>query len=311
MDKMEQTQGVQNQLEPPVDTGHEPPDVSDIDVEALMRLDPFAPHDEPSGQSQEPAKKPADATPAATANSDGGQTSEPGKEEPKPVETPQAATEAGKTKDEEIAALAKELAQLKQQMQQQQQQPQAKPEPKQEEPKEEPLPNYVLDVPDQILAAMNSEDPTERKHGVQALIAGVGGYIHRQVRQELEAREKRILESIAPRVEAVQGAKEAKRAIFEDFYVKRYPELNKPEFYPIVQAVLPQVLQELGANGYNPQVADALGKRLKALLRLETPQAPQGTRPTGQPANIPQSPRPAPRQLTDQEKAMNDVFGVF
>lgn len=144
------------------------------------------------------------------------------------------------------------------------------------------FPNYHLDVPDEIMSALGSEDAKERKHGVAALAYGISMNLHANIRKEMEEQ----LRAIPVVVQRMMETQSTHKDVVKDFYEK-FPQLNTPELRTLVANVTPSVMKELGAQGWNPQVRDAIGSRVLSALQAALPktQTPaQPTPPARQPA---------------------------
>lgn len=185
--------------------------------------------------------------------------------------TSQADPPAGKETpptDPEKELLRQQLATMQAQMQAQAAAPQA---PQQAQ---DTLPPYAFNIPPELLQLMYSEDPTERQQGLTAYAMGIARTVHSQVRDEYQ----QVMQSAIQ--QAIASTQQAQQ-VRQDFYGK-YPELDKPELYPVVQAVAQQVAAQTGANSWTPEFRDAVGERVRALIQPQAQPQPPRTPASGQ-----------------------------
>jgi len=186
--------------------------------------------------------------------------------------TSQADPPAGKETpptDPEKELLRQQLATLQAQMQAQAAAPQA-----QQQQAQDTLPPYAFNIPPELLQLMYSEDPTERQQGLTAYAMGIARTVHSQVRDEYQ----QVMQSAIQ--QAIASTQQAQQ-VRQDFYGK-YPELDKPELYPVVQAVAQQVAAQTGANSWTPEFRDAVGERVRALIQPQAQPQPPRTPASGQ-----------------------------
>ena len=127
-------------------------------------------------------------------------------------------------------------------------------------------------VPEQLLNAINSDDPSMQAQGMQAVMIGVA----RAVTQQLHGHFTPQLASVDERIQTSINNTIQAQSVFQDFY-GAYPVLNNPAYLPLVQATMAQMkLEPEFANAqYGPQLRDALAARVAALLNT----SPDGLRP--------------------------------
>jgi hypothetical protein len=233
---------------------------SDPDVAALLRSEP--------GTFGDPQPEPGDSP-----------TPEPEAEQPAPS-SPEV---AGPTEAPAPAAtFDPELEQLKgfyrglQAVPQQQQQPTA---PQQPQP-----PGYAYDINDQMLRAVTSEDMRERAAALQAFAVNLSQTVHQRAVQQVR---EEIAQVLPQYVQQTALQEYQRREIARDFYGK-FPELDRPEVAPVVAQIAQQVMTETRANGWTPQVRDAVAGRVRAVLGavanpVQQRPAPQMAAPSAQP----------------------------
>ena len=148
---------------------------------------------------------------------------------------------------------------------------------------------FALQVPDQMVDALRSEDPRLVKSAVEAMVNGAAEMAYRTALTEATEQMRTIASEIYSQQ---QGTVSQQQQIFNDFY-GAYPELNNPDLRIIVRAVGEQVAKELGTSTWGPKLRDLIGTRVRQLLgnRVE-----QGQQPQAQPQVQPQTPPAAQKK---------------
>ena len=245
------------------------------EIERILNYDPFAtpvPGDSPATPEPKP-EEPAPAAPAPTTGTPAPEAQPQPQPEAAPAAapapgTPQAAPAEAQTPDPRLDAILQEVRKIGQRSG--------------AEAKGDDLPPYEFDVPEQMMTMLNSENPAERKAGVQYLIKGVGRAIHSQIRQEIR--------QVLPQVIAAHIQRyEHQRAIFQDFY-ETHKDLNRPELRQHVQAAAAMLLPSY-PEGWSPRLRDAIARAVRAAQGLPDPSAPP--QPAPPPAPAPAAPAPA------------------
>lgn len=241
------------------------------DIASMMEFDPFdlmqETADNLSGQ-QSVETPPADATPEA-----GGEIPATIESEPTPTAAPQESPEVVLLKQQ----LAQQVQQM-QQMQQQMQQPPAQQVQSQGDPLDQFIPEYMFQIPDQLMQLMESEDVGERKQGIQYLLSSALKNAHKSMLQQVNG----MMTAYVPQqLTQHQQTNELKETIKSDFY-STHKDLNTPEIRQIVAMVTPQVTQELGVSTWSPTLRDAIAARVKAMLQIGVtqPATPANPAPT-------------------------------
>lgn len=248
------------------------------DISAMLSFDPFEqPVEEPVVQS------PAQVEGAPTADG----SPEAGAVEPaKPVEQP--AQPVQPVKSPEVLALEAQVLQMQQTMQQMQQVQQAPQAPAQQgaDPYAQFVPSYDFQIPQEMAALLDSEDPGERNTGIQQLLGASMRTTHRNILEQVNG----LMASYVPQ-QLQQHEQQAtlKTHVEQDFY-GAHPHLNTPEIRRLVGMVTPGVAQEMGSSAWNPQLRDTIAARVQMLLQQNpAPQAQQQQ----QPAQFDSASRPA------------------
>lgn len=126
-------------------------------------------------------------------------------------------------------------------------------------------PKYNFQIPDAILAAVDSQDATERHAGMHALTTGIAVTIHKAVRKEYEEKLGQLFQAIPQLIQEHTSGAAEKKATFDDFY-GTYPELKSPMLMPIVLEEAKRLAIETKNTNYSPQFKAALRIRVQEKL---------------------------------------------
>lgn len=218
------------------------------------------------GEGEATPSAPDDGAPDPAAGEGGAAAASAPAADDEGEETVPGEGEGGEGKGEEtpvldpaIAALQAQNAALEARLNTFQQQPEAQASA----PAAAPIPDYQFAIPQELVQMMGSEDPADRQRGMVTFAAGIAQSIHQQIRSEYEGAMQTYVQQQAS---SSQQANEVR----EDFYGK-YPELNKPELYGLVQSVGQEVARRLGASNYSPELRDAIATQVKATLGTTAP----------------------------------------
>lgn len=292
------------------------------DVRAAKDFDPFTPEDDESAPAEGTENTTDNA--ANPASADGPETPS---EQPA-SETPEQTAEPGgsQTAEVDVTQLLKQtndLVNVVLNKNGDQTQAQSKQEEKPVDPLKQ-IPDYVYDIPDPLLQAMNSEDPAERKQGMQVLIQGVAKGIHERVAHAAIKRIEAVQAAVPQMIQAQMQSAQTAQTVSQDFYGK-YPQLNNPALKPLIQTVAKQYMETVKATTgqepqWNEQLRDEIAKKVIEAVSGAIPQnadvppqqpaansaPPQMFGGNAQPANS--GIKSGPRTQADH---MNDVFGNF
>ena len=167
----------------------------------------------------------------------------------------------------------------------------AQPEPEPEQPA--PGVDFSnVQVPQQIITAMEDDDPTVRLQGYQAFAAGLSTLVYQQTLQSVQQQMQTFAEAIPQYVQQQQTVTQQQQQVHDDFY-GAFPQFDTPELRPTVMQVAAAVMQEQGATNWTPAIRDAVGARITAALQA-----------VAQPAS---QPAPAPAKLTSQSSGSRTV----
>jgi hypothetical protein len=295
----------------------------DSEVRAILDFDPFTP---------EPEAAPGNgggAEPLAATQTEGSPTpplplvpvaptAPPVMPAPPPLD-PNAPPPVAKTEAQimaEAAAAFKEAATaLKQPAPATPQQAPQQPEPDEFAPRDDndqPLDYRQINIPDQLLNAMNSENPMERKAAVTQLISSSMATAHRMaVSQSTRMMQQTIARVLPGYVAERIQQHERQREVFTDFY-QTYPDLSAPAIRPIILEQAQALQKHYGNPGWTPQFRDALGTHVRNMLRGFAPPtgAPAPAAPLRAPAGVmtPPSARPSAVVQPSRANAWDDLF---
>ena len=140
------------------------------------------------------------------------------------------------------------------------------------QPQPETFP-YNFQVPDQLMEMIDSENPTQRRAGISALVTSLARVVHGEVRKEFTARledvSKGIPRTIESHVDARTTAEQTQRAVETDFY-GTYKELNRPELKPLIVSTAARIMASTGAKDWSPALRDQIGTEVRAILRASS-----------------------------------------
>lgn len=136
------------------------------------------------------------------------------------------------------------------------------------------VPDYLLQVPDSIWAGVEAEDPMMRRKAITALLSGYSRTVHHTLTQQM----RQVFQSLPMMMGQMINSQQTQKSIFDDFY-GNYRDLNDPELFPLVQSVARGVLQQMGAQGWSPQVRQRVAEAVYAKLGRPAPGAQPGVVP--------------------------------
>lgn len=131
------------------------------------------------------------------------------------------------------------------------------------------VPEYNMQIPDEIMGAIRSEDPQEAAKGVNALANGLAVTIHKRVLSEFSQKMSTMQQGLPQAIQQVVALERHNKAVFDDFY-GTYKQFNNPQLYPIVLAEAQKLSKETGAKGYSQAFKKVLASRLTKLLQSAT-----------------------------------------
>lgn len=275
------------------------------DAGEVLNYDPFAqpepvasgesePEPEPTPPAAEPASgevAPPEAPPAAVPP----QAAEPpappapAAPEPPPVQVPVEPTPPPAPPQADpalsellgiVRAQQEQIAQLNQRLGGAPGQPEAPPEytgP--------PMPDYLFNVPDQILEAVRSDDLEVQRAAYANMISGMAKAVHQSMYGTLQEGLTPIIEN---RISDSRVEQDRRRNMHDDFY-GTYKFLDNPQLKPMIAATAAQVSREWGTQEWSQQMRDEIYRRV-----VQTLQTVQGATQGGPPPPTPGPAVPAP-----------------
>lgn len=159
-------------------------------------------------------------------------------------------------------------------------QEEAKPEPKADGPKYTPL------VPDQIMAAIESEDPKVRQQGVSAMIGGAMNRVYADLKKEMESRIQAAMAQVPTILSSQQQVQEEAKKNHDTFYSENPNFGTSPARKKLVAQTALILAQQEGQNykGFTPEFAAKLATEIESMTGL----------PKGKPQPKPQGEAPKP-----------------
>lgn len=253
------------------------------DVRKAMDFDPFTPAgEEVVVPPQSGANASADGGANGSQPASGGNAPNPasGSGTPagsQPAQQPAQQPAAQPAVDPVAAALA-EQTRLLQQVVQGQQAPGGQPQGQQPAQPQDPLatvPEYDYQIPDQLVVALNSEDPVERKAALAATIKGVAQGIHRTVAQAVVQRLTQLEQSIPNSIQSRMVQAQQAQTVMTDFYGK-FPQLNTPQLRQLVKTVAEEHMKAIPNVQWSPELRDAIGAKVLGVVSSIMPQGQVG-----------------------------------
>lgn len=157
-------------------------------------------------------------------------------------------------------------------------------------------PQYQLQIPDEVTAAIFDENPATAKAGMQHLINGLAAHIHKTIiTQTVLPLLRHHEQALKAPIEAEQGRQQAEQ--MRSQYYERHPTHNSPALQPIIAAETHALSMQFPQAAWDENFMDALGARVNAkIAEMATAAglAPQPVvTPTPTPAVTPAAPAPA------------------
>jgi hypothetical protein len=163
-------------------------------------------------------------------------------------------------------------------------------------------------LPDSMIQALGSENPTERKQAVAALLATSTHIAQRQaVSQAVQMMRQEFVRAIPNFVQRSIREHHEQREVFSDFY-GAFPSLSHPSIRPIVQQEGVRLARQLGVQGWSPEFRQKLGEHVTNMLRgvtgptassMQQAPAPIMSVPSARPMAPPNSPRSPEQDMAD------------
>lgn len=190
--------------------------------------------------------------------------------------------------------------------------------PAAEEPKPD-LPSYMVQMPQELMTMLNSEDSAERATGFSHLANGIGQMVHGTVLQAVRTELGSAMKDLEVKVGETQVRGAEQQAASTDFYAA-FPALDDPSLKPLVAQVATAIVSETGASKWTKELRDAIGLRATNIIKAAAAGkngdgGGEATPPSGQssqlpPTQIKSGARPqAPSQESGEGFIANTLFG--
>lgn len=196
-----------------------------------------------------------------------------------------------------VPMTVEQLAQLTRDLQQQ-----AQPQQPQQEPTVKPV--YSVQLPDQIFAALDSDDPGTRRSAMNEVFNGFANMVHVGMQNYIH---QVVVPHVRQEMSQTYTQMTTARQTEQDFY-GTYPQLDNPVIRNVVQQVAIDYATELNKTGQfkgpTKEFNTSLAQRVQTLLSSVTgappqQQAPQTPSPTGQ---TPQTVLPSTQGVSVQQR---------
>lgn len=192
----------------------------------------------------------------------------------------------------ELESLRAQVAQLQQRLQPPQ--PGGAPQPgagapPSGQPQADQAPQYGLQVPQEHVNMMQSDDPRQAQHAMSDMLNQALAHVHQRVVGEVQSLIQSHLQSFRTNLQAEQTTSSA----VEDYY-SNYPQHRQAA--AIVTQEAAKLQQEFPGHPWNEQYRNALGSRVNTVLQsLGAPGAqPSVTAPAAPNGGAPAAPAPTP-----------------
>lgn len=179
-----------------------------------------------------------------------------------------------------------------------------------------PLPQHQFGftIPDQLVAALASDNPVERQQAVGAMCTTVAQNTYRETIRAIRSE----LQQVLPRVIGAQIQRHTQqREIFTDFF-SSYQHFSDPRIRPLVVKTAQDVAAETGARAWTPQLKEAIAQRLTETIQTMAAAAQLQVGPGPAAPSAPPAPpfingggsRPAPSNLSAVERDIRATFDL-
>lgn len=136
-------------------------------------------------------------------------------------------------------------------------------------------PGYDFEIPDQLINALASEEPTERRQAISAVMKGVAQTVHQQVMQSVKSIQSAVPDTVQAHIHRAQEMQRVNTEFYQEF-----PQLNTPELRPVVMNTARTIIQAAQAAGqpvaWTPAFAKQVGTQVMQVLGMQqaAPAAP-------------------------------------
>lgn len=231
---------------------------------------------------------PANAVPAQPKKEEAPKpdpAAQPSSQEPKKPQGEEALAEA--SRNAEVERLKRELAAL----QKQSEEPKTtQPKSSEEQPKGPIAPEYKAQLPEQVLQALDSEDPAVRGNAMNGLMNGIMRTAHQVALNEVQKMRETILGEIKNEQAQTTQLTEQQQEVskLQEKYYAAFPSHKDDKMLPIVQMQSSRLAAEFPDAPFDENFIAALGSRVNKYLSDLGVQTPAATE--GNPAKVPNKP---------------------
>ena len=164
-----------------------------------------------------------------------------------------------------------------------------------------------LDIPDQVMEMIDSEDPGIRHQGLNVVVNGVANTIMRDVTEKIVPW---VMQNMMKQIPQVIHQQSAARESHQSFYEK-YPTLNNEAVKPVLDGLGRQLAPQWQAEG--KAVVDAQGRMTPEFMDAVAASfyALTGSTPQPAPAISQQTPGQAPAPVVQQPQQNSQVRQPF
>jgi hypothetical protein len=160
-------------------------------------------------------------------------------------------------------------------------------------PAPDPLPYNVV-IPDQLWAALDSDDAGQRRQGIATLSTALARMVHSTmmpiIDQKLEKTVSQYGQTSQQEMYQQQEIQRQQSYVEQDFY-GRYPQFGAPGLRNLVHSIGTQAMKDLGATQWSPQLRDYIAAKVQQTLAGAAPAPPE----TGNGVKPPQTRIPGAR----------------
>jgi len=127
---------------------------------------------------------------------------------------------------------------------------------------EDNIPAYQFNVTDDYINAIRDDDPQVVRAALQGIMTGVARATHIEMQKEYKAHTQ---SAIAGYVNRHTEVTKIQTDVQSDYY-GNFPQHNKPAIRAMVVAIGQNVMSEMGANAWSPELRNEIGKRVNETL---------------------------------------------
>lgn len=299
------------------------------DILDVFKMDFGGTEADSTGNSSSETGQSAEVTPSKSVSSE----AEPGQDavdpaQSGPIKEPESAPEVpsepatpqpkSPTAEELLAQAMEVNKRLSEQLSMQQ--PKASQRPSQPEEDEDTkvfsprkYEDYAFNINPQLYEGLFSAEATQeqRIQCLQAYASGIATTVHNNILKTLGSWVKQNFEAVPGVIQYMIGqtnqTTQATNQIRESFY-STYPDLKRPELFPLLKATIQSVQKETGAKAWDTAFANKVATRVRSILSSYA----QASKPKpAAPAMTPAAAKPAPQVVEKDPNGMDEIIATF